>query len=43
MTNNKKNTVKLSFESDGKMGEKSKSKQKKGKDVEFFNTTPSSE
>jgi hypothetical protein len=36
-------SIKLSFESDGKMGNSSKQNQKNRKEVEFFNTTPSSE
>jgi hypothetical protein len=36
-------SIKLSFESDGKMGTDSKQNQKNRKEVEFFNTTPSSE
>jgi hypothetical protein len=39
----KKSPFKLSFESDGKMGINSKKNQKARKEVEFFNTTPSSE
>jgi hypothetical protein len=39
----KEESIKLSFESDGKMGNNSKQTQKTRKDVEFFNTTPSSE
>ncbi|WP_442594007.1 hypothetical protein [Neobacillus sp. D3-1R] len=36
-------SFKESYESDGKMGEKSKKNQEKGKEIEFFNTTQSSE
>jgi hypothetical protein len=36
-------SFKLSFESDGKMGNKSKKNQKDNKEVQFFNTTPGSE
>jgi hypothetical protein len=39
----KESSFKLSFESDGKMGNNSKNNQKARKEVEFFNTTPSSE
>jgi hypothetical protein len=35
--------IKLSYESDGKMGDKSKKNKKNNKEVEFFNTTPESE
>lgn len=35
--------IKLSYESDGKMGHKLKDSQKNKKEVEFFNTTPDSE
>lgn len=43
MSKKKKETIKLSYESDGKMGEKSIGKQEKSKEVEFFNSTQSSE
>lgn len=44
MTKNKnENTIKLSFESDGKMGDKSRESQSKDKREEFFNITPESE
>lgn len=39
----KEESFKLSFESDGKMGNNSKKNLKTNKEVEFFNTTPSSE
>jgi hypothetical protein len=39
----KEESFKLSFESDGKMGKNSKNDQKTNREVEFFNTTPSSE
>lgn len=37
------NPIKLSFESDGKMGHNSKESQSKDKREEFFNITPESE
>lgn len=44
MSNEKKEkNVNLSYESDGKMGNKNKGNQKKKKGMEFFNTTPGSE
>jgi hypothetical protein len=39
----KKESIKLSYESDGKMGDNQKGKQKNNKEVEFFNITPESE
>lgn len=39
----KEKAIKLSYESDGKMGDKSKMNKKNNKEVEFFNTTPESE
>jgi hypothetical protein len=35
--------IKLSYESDGKMGNKKKEKDGKEKQLDFFNTTQSSE
>jgi hypothetical protein len=44
MINNKnEKSLKLSFESDGKMGEKANQKQKGGRPKEFFNITQDSE
>jgi hypothetical protein len=43
MSKKEKKSFKLSFESDGKMGNNAKKNQKTNKEVEFFNTTPSSE
>jgi hypothetical protein len=38
-----KKQLKLSYESDGKMGEQQKEKNNKKEQKDFFNTTPSSE
>lgn len=43
MTNQKKDQIKLSYESDGKMGQNLKETKKKPPVKEFFNTTPGSE
>ncbi|WP_285289080.1 hypothetical protein [Bacillus sp. ISL-47] len=44
MKKNEENTYKLSYESDGKMGEKDKNTEKKNDEAEmFFNNTQDSE